>query len=58
MATKRKRELTDFGLWVKKQSLEQQIPLTELASKVGTCKGFLSQILYGVTPGLNIAIGL
>ena len=48
---RKRRELTEFGLWVKMRLLEQNVTQTELALQIGTDKHVLSRILHGVIPG-------
>ena len=47
----RKKQLTPFGLTVRKRLLEIGMTQVELADQVGTTKGYLNKILNGSRSG-------
>jgi predicted transcriptional regulator len=47
----RKNNMTDFGIWVKKNLLEINMTQRSLSEEVGIDERFLSNILYGIRPG-------
>lgn len=49
--TRKRRKLTPFGKAVKKKAVDMEMPLNELADKLGISKQQLRNIMYGDRPG-------
>ena len=48
---RKKRELTPFGMTVKKALIEKRMTQVQLAEEIGTTKKYLNLILYGERSG-------
>jgi len=47
----KKNSLTSFGVLIKKELLDKNIALTDLANEIGTTPEYLSYILHGKRAG-------
>jgi transcriptional regulator with XRE-family HTH domain len=55
---KRKRQLTPFGVLVKKTLIEKGMTQVQLAEEVGTSNKYLNLILYGDRSGEKYLVGI